>query len=105
MKTFSKQPREVIDYEISFRNYFKKFAGDEINTVTVTHRNVAGGTSDLVIGPNALPDYELPGTNPTWCKVWVGGGSAENTYIVSVLIGTNAGRVVELDFKVRVREL
>lgn len=102
MKTFLKQPREVIDYEVSFRNYFKKFVGDEINTVEVTVRDIEGGVAALVIGPDALPDYELPGTNPQYCKVWIGGGESLRTYIVSVLITTNAGRAKELDFKVKV---
>lgn len=104
VKSFTQQPRDVVDYEVSFRNYFKKFVGDEINTVVVTHRNAAGGASDLVIGPGVLPDYELPGTNPQWCKVWVGGGSAGNDYVVTVLITTSHGRAKETDFKVKVRD-
>jgi hypothetical protein len=104
MKTFTVQPRDIVDYEVSFREYFKKFTGDEINTVAVTHRNLAGGTSDLVLGPGVLPDYELPGTNPQWCKVWVSGGTAGNDYVVTALVTTSAGRAKEVDFKIKVRD-
>ena len=105
MKSFPKQPRDVTDFEVSFRNYFKKFEGDEITTVEVTHRVATGEVSDLVTGPDALPDYELPGTNPQYCKVWIGGGSSGRDYIVSVLVSTNEGRSKEVDFKIKVRDL
>ena len=104
MKTFTVQPRDIVDYEVSLRSYFKKFAGDEINTVEVTHRNLSGGVSDLIIGPGILPDFELPGTNPQFCKVWVGGGTSGNDYVVSVLISTSFGRAKEVDFKIKVRD-
>lgn len=104
VKSFTKQPRDVVDYEASFRNYFKKFTGDEINTIEVTHRNAAGGASDLVLGPGILPDYELPGTNPQWCKVWIGGGTTGNDYVVTVFMTTSNGRAKELDFKIKVRD-
>mgnify|MGYP003504901761 FL=1 len=104
MKTFTVQPRDIVDYEVSLRGYFKKFVGDEINTVVVTHRNLAGGVSDLIIGPGILPDFELPGTNPQFCKVWVGGGTSGNDYVVSVLLGTSFGRAKEVDFKIKVRD-
>lgn len=104
VKAFTKQPRDVIDIEVSLRNYFKSFPGDEIAAVEVSHRDLVGGVSALVLGPGVLPDFEVPGTNPQWCKVWVGGGATGRDYMVTVLVTTSEGRVKEVDFKVKVRD-
>ena len=102
MKSFSKQPREVIDVEVSLRKFFAKFTGDEINTVEVSARALTEGASPLVIGPDGLPEHEVPGSNPLYCKVWIGGGSSGAVYVVTAFIGTSFGRKKEVDFQVRV---
>jgi hypothetical protein len=112
MKTVTKQPAEVQDYDVDFEQYFAEFSavdqivassGDGTTTVTITE-----GDGALVLGPGSLNDFSiLPGRTKGLAgqliKVWVGAGTAGTTYKITVRAVTQAGRQREVDFKARVR--
>lgn len=103
--TKTKQPRDVIDYDISFREYFEKYPGDEISVIELSQRNlIEGNPSQLTFGPGSRPPYELPGTKPQNVKVWIGGGDTGVDYVVSLLMTSTNGRVKEFDFRIKVRD-
>jgi hypothetical protein len=111
MKTFTKQPAEVRDVDIRFGAYFDALGGDTISSVEVevTSGNT-GGAGDLVFGPGALPSTVLTadidtGTAEQTVKVWIGAGTTAITYVVTMTMTSVAGRVREVDFRVRVKEL
>lgn len=101
--TIKKQPAEVIDFDIDYSEYFDGVGGDTIATVTaVVASGNDGGADDLVLGPDALPETALVGTDRG--KVWIGGGVTGTTYKVTVTMTSTAGRVREHDVRVSVRE-
>lgn len=103
MKTFTKQPSEVLDYDIDMSDWFEDISGDDIQSVTVTVTG-SGVAPDLVLGPDALPDHQLVGSPSTRFKVWAGDGVDGSTYKVTSRVLTSAGREKEVDFKIKVKE-
>lgn len=104
MKTFTKQPSEVLDYDVDLEEWFVDIPGDDIETVTVsvTGTNLA---PDLVLGPDGQPEVQLIGDEPVRFKVWAGGGVNGVTYQITAKILTEGGREKEVDFKIKVKEL
>lgn len=98
-----KQPRDVVDYDISFREYFEKYPDDEISAIELSQRSLTDN-SQLVFGPGSRPVFELPGTKPQNVKVWIGGGDSPQDYVVSLLMTSTNGRVKEFDFRIKVRD-
>ena len=104
METRVKQPREVVDYDIDMREWFKLLPGDSLASVDL-FIDIQSDADDLEAGPGVLPDTVLIGdTNPQICKVWLGGGRDGVDYKVTAVLTTNGGRVEEVDFIVRVIE-
>ena len=103
MERKQKQPSEVYDYYIEGEDYFEEIEDtDEIATVVVTKDIVTD--PDLEIGPGGFPDSVLIGDNPQDFKVWLGAGLDGSTYVITSLITTQAGRVEEFEFKLKVKE-
>lgn len=103
MQTFTKQPSDVLDYDIDMSEWFEDMVGDDIQSVVVS----ASGTGiapDLVLGPDVLPEYQLIDSPSVSFKVWVGGGVDGKTYKVTSKIVTGAGREKEIDFKIKVKD-
>ena len=98
---FEKQPTEVKDYDINSVDFFEGtddfwvLASFVIDSITVP---------PLEIGPTPLADYELVGTPPQIVKVWVGGGLDGEKYKVTALLTSDAGRVEEEEFYVKVKD-
>lgn len=88
--SYTKQPREVLDYDISFEDFIE--SGDSLVSADVSV-SPAGLTIDshLVIGDRV--------------KVWLSGGTNGVTYKVTALVTTDFGRTKEDEIKVKVKEV
>ena len=102
MSTFEKQPTEVKDYDINSIDFFEDIDDFWASATFVVDPITA---SPLEIGPGALGEYDLIGTPAHVVKVWVGGGLDGTKYKVTALLTSDAGRVEEEEFYVRIRDL
>lgn len=91
METKFKQPAEQLDYPVKFDKWLPD--GDTITSGDAT-LDIVG---ELVIESIGITDQTV--------TVWVSGGVDGKTYKVTVLAATAGGRIVEEDFKIRVKEI
>lgn len=89
--TIRKQPNEVIDVDVSFDTFLP--ALDTIVSIESFPDN-----SSLII-----PFTDIVGNSRT-AKIWLQDGADGITYKVTVRIHTSGGRVVEAEFKVKLKE-
>lgn len=87
MKTFRKQPRDHLDYDIDLSLWLE--AGDEIENVEVE-------------APEGI-NLDQISVAPTRVKLWVSGGKTGQSYKFSPLIHTES-RTKEVDFMIVVVE-
>lgn len=88
--TFSKQPVEVLDYDIDCSEWL------------VSDDALASATA-VVDGTGLIVDSVL--ISSPRVKVWLSGGTNGSTYKVTVTITTEDGRVKQVEFRVRVRDV
>lgn len=105
MKTFTKQPNDVLDFDVDMTEWFSGIPGDEIERVELAVHSDAEATPMLLAGPLPHPASILMGASPLGFKVWLGGGTAYIDYIVTCLVFTEQDRQKEVEFKIRVRDL
>lgn len=86
--TFKQQPNDNLDYDLDFSDYFPP--GDAIVSAVVT------ATSGITIGTTTV--------TATTIKQWVTGGTSGSTYKFTVKATTAAGRVKEVEFKLRIKD-
>lgn len=91
LKTFTKQPAEVQDYDIDFTQYLESMGGD----VAASHRSEV--ETGLTLSTSMLTGGVV--------KLFLAGGTAGKTYKVTVLLTTEAGRVREAEIAIKVREI
>jgi len=93
MSGFVKDPQAVLDFTVDWQGGATPFlaTGETIATSTFT---VASGLTK---------DSETNGD--TTATVWVSGGTAQTSYLVTNTITTSAGRKDERSFSIRVRNL
>lgn len=84
----SKQPSEVLDYDVDLSKWM--IEGDTIVSATSTAETGLTIESTSFVGSTV--------------KVWVSGGLDNKNYKVTTKTLTNDGRLKEVDFTVRVRE-
>ena len=87
---FTKQPVEIIDYDIDYSEWLT--AGD----------NVQGATVE--VSPVGLT-VESTFINDPRVKIWVSGGTTGTTYKLTVTATTAYGRVKQDEFKVKVKDI
>jgi len=108
MRTFTKQPWELFDYDIELEDYFdERDDQDYLVDIAATSVPPFGALPEIELGPDPLPDTQfLPGRGGLLRrgKVWIGGGLDKIDYIITCKITTFLGRQEELEFKIRVRE-
>lgn len=104
MKTFTKQPGDVLDYDVDMGDWFAGIPGDDIQSVAVSVSSDMEAPAALVAGPLPHPVVTLMGATPVSFKLWLGGGSNHVDYIVNCLVRTEQDRVKEVEFKVKVRD-
>lgn len=103
MYTYQQQTKDVLDYDVIMDDWFAEIPGDDIQSVTITVTSVTGLDLALVVGPVPHPEYVLMGATPTRFKVWIGGGTEFEDYIVTCLVKTEQDRTFEVEFKIKVR--
>ncbi len=105
MKTFEKQPADVLPYDIDFTEWFEQIPKDEIETATCSVVSATdGNTSELVIG-SIVQVSETPSGPVKRVKVWTSGGLDGVTYKLTLTMVSEDGRTKEVDFKIKVKEL
>ena len=104
MTTFTKQPNDVLDYDVVMDEWFASIPQDDIESVVITVTSATEETPALVIGPAPHPDLVLMGANPTRFKLWIGGGTDFTDYKVTLLIKTEQDREKETEIKIKVRD-
>ena len=95
---FYKQPREVFDYFIDMREYFKEYKGDYIEDSSDVTVEIEP-TGELTHGGVALNNNGTDGFT-AWFSDGVDGGKYKITY----LIDTKEGRTEESEMEIRVKE-
>lgn len=103
MTVFTKQPRDVLDYDVDMSDWFAGIPGDDIQSVEVIITSDSESVPTLVAGPIAHPAYILIGTEPVRFKLWLGGGTEYMDYVVTCVVSTEQDRRKEVEFKVKVR--
>ena len=88
--TFTKQPVEVLDYDIDCSEWL---VSDDVLSSATAVVDVAGLTVDSVL------------VSSPRVKVWLSGGTNGAAYKVTVTITTDDGRVKQVEFRVRVKDV
>jgi hypothetical protein len=95
MDIFEKQPADVVDINIDLSQYLP--STDSIVNAVPTFEGTNDGS--LVLGTTAINNTTKVVTQ------WVSGGTDGKSYHVAVTITSAAGRVKQVDFKVKVKEI
>lgn len=91
MNLFTKQPADQLDYDLDFSDWMTD--GDTITGAVA----VSSVPTEMEILSVTVTDQIV--------KVWAAGGETGSTYQVTTTVTTNEGRIKEIDFKIRVKEI
>lgn len=96
---FEKQPAETLDYDIDFSEFLAD--GD---TLVATGEppipsplNVVVSPAGLSLGPTVVVDQKI-------IKQWVSGGTNGVKYKITITATSNAGRVKQVEFVIKVKD-
>lgn len=96
---FYKQPAENLDYDIDFSEFLSD--GDSIvasgNPPIPSPLSVAVTPAGLTLGPTFVLDGKS-------VKQWLSGGTNGIKYKITLTVTSNAGRVKQVEFVVRVKD-
>ena len=104
MSTFTKQPRDVLDYDVDMSEWVESIPGDDIQRVEVIITSLSEPEPTLVVGPIPHRDVILIGSEPVRFKLWLGGGTEYVDYVVTCIVSTEQDRKKEIEFKIKVRD-
>lgn len=90
MNTYNKQARDQLDYDVNFEGWLPE--EDTITTVEVT------------VDDPAL-QIDLIQYTGRIVKVWLSDGVNGTTYKITVVVSTSGGRIKEIEFRLRVKDL
>ena len=96
---FQKQPAETLDYDIDF----SEFLSDGDTLVTSGTPPVPSPLS-VTVSPTGLTLGPTIAIQPTVVKQWVSGGVDGQRYKITLTVTSNAGRVKQVEFTVRVKD-
>lgn len=96
---FTKQPAETLDFDIDF----SEFLSDGDSLVTVGDPPVPSPL-DVVVSPVGLTLGLTIVVGGSVIKQWVSGGTDGQKYKITLTATSNAGRVKQVEFIVRVKE-
>lgn len=98
--TFYKQPAETLDFDIDFAQFLAD--GDTLVSAgdppVPSPLNVVVTPAGLTVGGTYVVD------NGTTIKQWLSGGTNGARYKISITATSNAGRVKQVEFVVRVKD-
>lgn len=96
---FQKQPAETLDYDIDFSEFLSD--GDTLvaagDPPVPDPLNVTVTPAGLTLGPTVV-------VNTNVIKQWVSGGTDGQRYKITLTATSNAGRVKQVEFTVRVKD-
>jgi hypothetical protein len=92
MDKFTKQPHDIDTVDVSFVDYLTE-RGDTGQSVAV-----------VITGPDSALTSPAASLVNGVAKVWLSGGTDGNTYKLTATLTTNAGRIKEHDFNVKIKE-
>lgn len=96
---FNKQPAETLDYDIDFTEFLAD--GDTLTTTgnppVPSPLNVVVSPSGMTIGPTVVVGGKI-------IKQWLSGGTDGVRYKITVTATSNAGRIKQVEFVVRVKD-
>lgn len=96
---FNKQPAETLDYDIDFSEFLAD--GDTLVTAgdppVPSPLNVVVSPSGMTLGPTVVVGGNI-------IKQWLSGGTDGVRYKITVTATSNAGRVKQVEFVVRVKD-
>lgn len=96
---FIKQPAETLDYDIDFSEFLND--GD---TLTSTGNPAVPMPLSVTVAPTGLTIGGTYVLNGTTIKQWLSGGTDGTKYKVTLTATSNAGRVKQVEFYVRVKD-
>jgi hypothetical protein len=113
MKTFAKQPNEILAYDIDFLTWFLQVPADYIQSATCTVVSATVGLPSaltinsvlLLSDSNVTATLDSPGLLAHRVKIWTQGGTDGATYKLTLVANTHDGRRKEVDFKIKVKEI
>jgi hypothetical protein len=91
--TFTKQPADKQDYDISFADWLAALGDTGLSHTS----SITGNDSAATLSPASSLTAGV-------VKVWVSGGTDAVDYKVSVNLTTSAGRVKQVEIKIKVKE-
>ncbi len=96
LKTYTKQPDEVKDYDIDYAPWLSP-VGDTLDEVMVSIACLTDPSD------TSLVCRDDPPMTATACKLWIKGGTDGQRYKVTIQVTTVAGRIdeSELIFKIK----
>lgn len=104
MSVFTKQPGDVLDYDVDMTDWFAELVDDDIQSVDVVVTSFTEAVPTLVVGPVPHAPVVLIGEQPVRFKVWLGGGADYTDYRVNCLVKTEQDRTKEVEFTIKVRD-
>ena len=108
MRTFRRQPNEVLPYDIDFTEWLAPLVVDAFESAQVTVTGaVNGDVSDVTVEDVVLLSEDQAGTTipVARIKVWLTGGVDGAVYKITARCDTEGGRRKEVDFRLNVREV
>lgn len=87
---FAKQPVEVADYDIDYREWLT--LGDNVQSATVD------------VAPGGLT-VEATFINDPRVKIWLSGGANGTSYRLTITTTTTDGRVKQDEFRIKVKDI
>ncbi|MBP6733348.1 MAG: hypothetical protein KA142_01410 [Chromatiaceae bacterium] len=89
--TYTKQPAEFLDYDMVYGEWLS--AGDTLTSTVVTVEPADGLGVDAVLVSSPV------------IKLWLSGGANGTTYKLTLTTTTDAGRIKQDEFKLKVKDL
>jgi len=103
--SFTKQPAEVVDFDIDYSEYF---SATDVIVSTGNPPTPFGATifvtSTTETTPALAVDNSFVLDEGKTLKLWISGGTDGATYKVTARVTSSGGRVKEVEFKVKVKD-
>lgn len=99
--TFDKQPADTLDYDVDFSAIL-----DDGDTLASVGNPAVPSPLSVVVSPSGLtltPTYVI--NSGKTIKQWISGGTSGIRYKITLTATTNAGRVKQVEFVVRVKDV